>query len=977
MKQFLLAALAALALPHAALAQDAAPPASAPVLTAADAWGYAGSDIPVDPAVRFGVLPNGMKYALLRNTTPADQVAVRFHINVGSLAEENDQRGLAHFLEHMAFNGSANVPEGEMVRLLEREGLAFGADTNASTGFEDTSYRLDLPRNTPQLIDLSLMLMREIASNLSIAPDAVDRERGVILAERQARDNYGLRSSMDQLAFVSAGMLLNDRWPIGSEDVIRTAPAQRIRDFYARWYRPERATLVIVGAIDVDAVEAAIRARFADWQGRGPSPGDPDPGLPDFARPAASDTFTHPAIAENVSVTRLRPWHRPPDTRAERQRQVREAMALAIIERRLSRIALQPEAPFLSAGVSESGEYNRVRQFSFGANARDGEWQRALTAVENEVRRAIEHGFSDAEVAEQAANLRRAVENGVVGANTRRTATLAAQLLARADRSAVFNTPDVTRAIALSVLDGPDAANGARVTAALRAMVAGYGAPLVRVVSKRDIDDGERAILAALTTAQQITVSPPQAAPNVQFAYTDFGQPGRVVSDDRIADLGIRRIRFANNVMLNIRRTDFEASRARVLVRIDGGSLLIPREDPTRLALVPLMTLGGLEAHSIDELRTILAGRSVAPSFGMGTDSFSMGASVVREALPLQMQLFAATLSHPGYRPEAISLFRRSLPQQYAAADATPAAVIGREVAPIIADNDPRLIVPPLEVMMGLDWTATRAALADPLSRGAIEIGVVGDVREDDVIATVARTFGALPDRRATFEPRPDARIRRFASDLSRRTLLHRGERDQAVVLTYWPARDDSDLRETLVLDVLAAVMQLRLNDELRERLGRSYSPSASADLSSDFPGFGTIFAGGQVAFSDLAATETAISDMAAALQASPVSADELTRARAPIIERLEAARRENGYWLGYVARAGSDPARLNRSRQALDLIRSVTVADVQAAARCYLREDRMLRIRVISRDAAGDDPAISPSDDVAASATAHRGHLR
>ncbi|NJR42151.1 MAG: insulinase family protein, partial [Akkermansiaceae bacterium] len=166
---------------------------------AAQAWGFAGSDHPVDPAVRFGVLPNGMRYALRNNTTPRGAVMVRMLFDVGSLAEAEDQRGLAHFLEHMAFNGSRNVPEGEMVRLLERNGLAFGADTNASTGVDQISYRLDLPRNTPELIDLSLMLMREIASELTLDPAAVDRERGVIAAEQLARSGFQLDNAIADL----------------------------------------------------------------------------------------------------------------------------------------------------------------------------------------------------------------------------------------------------------------------------------------------------------------------------------------------------------------------------------------------------------------------------------------------------------------------------------------------------------------------------------------------------------------------------------------------------------------------------------------------------------------------------------------------------------------------------------------------------------------------------------------------------------
>jgi zinc protease len=209
-----------------------------------------------------------------------------------------------------------------------------------------------------------------------------------------------------------------------------------------------------------------------------------------------------------------------------------------------------------------------------------------------------------------------------------------------------------------------------------------------------------------------------------------------------------------------------------------------------------------------------------------------------------------------------------------------------------------------------------------------------------------------LPPRRAAFDPRNDQRDRRFASDLSSRTLIHRGEADQAVVISYWPARDDNDLAESVKIELLADVMDIMLTDELRERLGQTYSPNASASLSDDFPGFGTIAASSNVDFADIAASEAAIAAIAARLVAEPVSADLLQRARQPLIEQMTQGRRQNPYWLNYVTRATSEPDRLDRSRQSIAAVQAVTPADVQAMAARYLRPDRMLRLRVVSASA-------------------------
>lgn len=935
-------------------AREAAKPAAAatinPQTSAAKAWNFAASDIPFDSNIVFGVLPNGMKYALLKNTTPKDSVVLRMRFDVGSFAEADDQRGLAHFLEHMAFNGSTHVPEGEMVKLLERKGLAFGADTNASTGFDQTVYQLDLPNASDDLVDTGLMLMRETASELTIDPGAVDRERGIILSERRARDTYQLRSLIDQLDFQMQGMKVASRIPVGTEEVIRTAPAARIRDLYDRYYRPERATLVMVGDFDPAAMEAKIKARFADWQGRGPAGANPDIGKPDYARAAASDDFVDPAIQDSVTITAFRPWVQEADTKAKRARKLAEDIGESIVGRRLAKIALEENSPILAGYFNDAEGWKVFDQVTIGAVAKEGAWKDALALVEQEWRRAAEFGFTEAEVAEQVANRRTALKNAVAGVTTRRSDTMADVLVDAADGDFVVVRPETSLAMFEAV--APSLTADA-ITAAFRKRMEGFSPPLARVTSKKPLDGGTGAILAALKASAQVAVTAPAQSKSAAFAYDDFGTPGKVVSDNRIDDLGIRRIRFANNVMLNIKKTDFQKERVYLSVRVDGGNLLATRDDPTKVALAGSLTVGGLEAHSADELRTILAGKTVSPGFGASTDAFGGSALTSSEDFALQAKLMAAFVTHPGYRADGLALIRRFLPQQYAANDATPAAVLGRDAAGILANNDPRAQTPPLEKLLALDWNQLKPAIADSLAHGAIEIGVVGDIDEQAAIDAIAATFGALPERRAAFDPRTDARVRRYATDRSERTLIHKGPAEQAELRVYWPARDDSDLVEAMRLNLLARVMQLMLTEELREKLGESYSPGAAASLSDEYPGYGHLFAASNVDFKDLATTRAAIFAIAKELRDKPVDADLFDRARKPLLEAMTKARRENSYWLPYVSEATSQEARLDRSRKSIAIVEAATPADLETLAQRYLTDDKALVIKAIS-DKAG-----------------------
>jgi len=305
----LVLAATAAAAPQFALAQ-ARPAAAAP---AAPGWPQARSDVPADAAARFGMLPNGMRYVIMRNATPPGAGSLRLRIDVGSLHESEEQRGLAHFIEHLTLNETRNVPEGEMIRILERNGLKFGPDTNASTGFEQTLYMLDLPKSDAQTVDTGLFLMREVAGEATLRAEVIDGERGVILAEERTRAVPMLNLAGDELSFLFPGDLLAKRLPIGLPEVIRTAPRQRFVDFYNAYYRPERATLVAVGDFDVAEMEAKIRQRFSDWRGRG-APGADLPPLKAQQRDVETRVFHQEGLPTRVMMA----WTAPAGTAAGR-----------------------------------------------------------------------------------------------------------------------------------------------------------------------------------------------------------------------------------------------------------------------------------------------------------------------------------------------------------------------------------------------------------------------------------------------------------------------------------------------------------------------------------------------------------------------------------------------------------------------------------------------------------------------------------
>ncbi|MBI1403602.1 MAG: insulinase family protein [Porphyrobacter sp.] len=945
----LAAGLALSLCPVALTAQEA--PATPPAAATAPApvWAFEDSDVPVDPGYTFGRLDNGMRYVIRRNATPEGTAMVRMRIDSGSLAENEAERGLSHYLEHMAFNGSKGIPEGEMVKLLEREGLAFGADTNASTGFENITYMLNLPRNDAALLDTALMLMRETASELTIAPDAVDRERGVILAERRDRAGFQQRNYEDNVAFVAPGARYGERIPIGTIAVLESATAAQIRALYERTYTPANTVLVVVGDYPVETVEAAIRARFADWT-PAPAPAEPEAGPVDVTRKGLTDIHIDPALSESVTISRLAAWEDRPDTLANRHEALLRSLGYRIVNRRLARLARGGDAPFRGASFGSGDIFEDARITSLSVSSADGEWAKGVQAAVREVNQALTYGFTQAEIDEQLANIRTALENAVKSGETRSHGVFVSGALNLASEERVPTTPEWQ--LADFERSAPDMTPQAVWEALLRD-AAPLEEPLIRFTGRTAPGGGEAALRDAFAQGMALPIAAPADNGPLDFAYDDFGTPGTILSDTTEPRLGLRMIRFANGVRLTLKHTDVREDRIAFSLLVDGGDLMNTREAPLRVALADALALGGLGRHSQDELSSVLAGRSVSFGLGSGAEGFTAGGNTTRRDLTLQMQLLAALLTDPGYRPEGEERFRKGLDNYFATLDATPARALGSALGGILSDDDPRFTLQPKEAFFALDYAQLRAAIADRLANGAIELALVGDLDEDAAIAAVAGTLGALPEREPEFNPREEARTRGFTATRGRRTLTHRGEADQALLRWTWPTTDDADLAETLRLDLLARVVRIELTEKLREELGQAYSPSAGASNSRIYHGYGTFDLAVSVDVEKVEAARAAVGDLVAALRDTPPSEDLLERARRPLLERYDNALKDLGGWLGLAARAQSDPDRLDRWFAAPDLIRAITPTELQATAARWLPEGEAVEIAVLPAAAA------------------------
>ncbi|WP_298160422.1 pitrilysin family protein [Brevundimonas sp.] len=942
-RRLLLVAASGLALLTAmpAVAQTAQP--SAP-------WAQAASDIPADSNVRFGVLPNGMRYAILRNATPPGQASLRLRIAAGSLMENDDQQGLAHFMEHMAFNGTTNIPENDLLRILERLGLAFGADTNAATSWDQTFYQLELPRTNDETVDTALRIMREQVSEALMDPEAIDDERNVIVGEERTRNTPGLRSAKAQFALLAPGQRISQRFPIGDLDIIRTAPRDRFVEFYNSYYRPSRATMLAVGDFDVDQMEAKIRGAFESWQ---PKAADgPEPDLGQLA-PRGPETriLVEPGVQSSIQLNWTRAPDLDPDTVAERQSRILRSLGLSVLNRRLGELARADNPPFIGAGASSSTLFDSLEIGGVQASFNPGGLQRALETIEQETRRLQEYGVTEAELQREITDNRTSLENAVAAAATRTTPALVNGLLSATNDDRVFSSPQTNLDIFNAAVQG---LTPAAVDTAVKAAFEGQG-PLVLVVTPEPIEGGEAGVTALLEASQATPVIARAVQAALEWPYAEFGAAAQPTARREIADIGATVVTFANGTTLTVKPTAFRDEQILVSVRAGLGELGLPtdRQDPQTLSSF-VFTAGGLGKLTADELTRVLSGRIYGANFSVDGDAYQLSGATRPQDLALEMQVLTAYLTDPGLRPAPFEQIKALFPQIIAQQMATPAGAFAIQSSGLLASGDPRQTFPTAQDIGGWTMDQLKSGLTTGLGQGPVDVVMVGDVTVDDAIAAVGSTLAALPARPALPTPAAGADVLRFPAGTATPVVLrHTGPAEQALGYVAWPTVDAvGDRTEARLANLLAAVMELRVLDEIREKQALAYSPGVGASSSDVYAGYGSISVTAQTTPENQAKLFEAVDVIAASLRDTPITEDELTRARAPQVEALRRSQAGNDYWLGQLNDVASDADAVTQITTHISDIEGFTPADIQAAAQRWLVDAKAWRASVISSNA-------------------------
>lgn len=902
------------------------------------------SDLPVDAAVQWGRMDNGVRYVIMPWSEPPERVSLRLLVEAGSLQENERQKGLAHLIEHMAFNGTRHYSAGEMVEYFQRLGMAFGPDTNAHTWWRETVYKLELPRNEESLLRDGLQLLRDYADGMLMEEEEIEKEKGVVLSEYRDRNSPQFQAYVDGLKFALPDSLISDRVVIGDQDVIRMATREDLMEYYQSWYTPERMVLIAVGEVDPDRMEALFKEYFAGMPpNENPLP-DPDLGgiLPAETKVRMYSNAELPiAEVEIYNRTKIGP---AADTFEMRLDELRQDLANAMLSRRFERLSKEEGAPFTQGSGYGYRWLDFVQYAGVSLRFEPADWQSALEVAVTELNRALAHGFSGEELAEAKAKYVNFYEEAAARAPTRKSRDLSSGLVRSVRDGIVFMDPAVERDLMVPAIE-------ALTLAEIEGRFRKAWENDERLVNLSG--NFESILKDRFEEAAAIEVEAAGVEERKPWAYTGFGNPGNVVNDNYVKDLGIRQLVFGNGLRLNLKQTDYEANKIHVKASFGSGKLELPADKPgLSLMAGRIFISGGLGEHSEDEIKALTAGKTVGVEFSVDDNQFTLGGITNQEDLLLQLQLMAAYMRDPGYRPEGRRLLMRQLDGLYSQLAHDPNGVMQNEVARFLASGDPRFGFPAREELEARTTEEVGEWLREPLQNGYLELSIVGDFKDmDPVVAAVARTFGAFPDRTPERPELAEARRVAFPRDSGETVFAYESEIPRAMATVNWPTTDQSDIFRTRRLSVLASVYSDRMRVQIREATGEAYSPYAFNNSSDTYDGYGYFRALVGVDPDKTGEIQKILLRIGAELAESGVDEDERVRAIEPIKSQIEEYRRTNQYWLNSVLlRSQDEPERLDWARTFADFWDTVTVGQLNELARQYLSPSDGLPVQIVPR---------------------------
>jgi zinc protease len=901
----------------------------APAPAAVPAKPQPADRLPFDPVVLRGTLPNGLEYYIRRNARPENRVMLQLAVKAGSVDETDAQQGLAHFLEHMAFNGSRHFKPGELIKTLESTGARMGPHVNAYTSFDETVYQFQVPTDRDGIVERALQGLADVGSNLTLDPKEIDKERGVVIEEWRGGLGAAARVRDQQIPALYHGSKYAERLPIGDPAVLKTFTPATLRAFYTRWYRPDRMALVVVGDIDPAAMEAQVKTMFG-------SMARPSTAAPERAYDVPLHEEMLVAVATDPEATQssvaiLRKREKAEEgTVAAYRRNLAEQMVFQMLNERFDELSRRKDAQFLGAGAYETPLSPAVNAFALGAGVEEGKIAQGLAALEIETNRVQQFGFGPAELErakkwwlasyERAWNEREKSESG----------SYAQEYVSHFLTGEPAPGIDYEYRLAQQLIPAITAAEVGEAAKAL------FGDASRVVIATSPRKEGlavptEAQLRDVLSRADAVAVTAWNDAVTATALVEAVPDPGRIVSRREIAELGVTVIRFQNGVEAWLKPTDFKNDEILYSLAATGGASLAEPDRFVEALLAPaLVQLSGIGGHRAVDLQKLLAGKLARATAAISLSTHAISGSARPGDLETGLQLLYLSFTAPGNDDEAFANMKKQLDAMYANREQNPGLLFSERVGSVNSGDHYTSEPVTRERLSRLDREAMSGFYRQRFSNAAdFSFMMVGTFSVDEVLPLVARYVGGLPSA-----GQPSSRVKdiglAFPSAIVRETLK-KGREPKVTTRISFFADPPQDASEITRVATATDVLEIALRDILREELGETYTVGVGLQQDTFQRG------GGHIAVSFTAApenlekmTERVMAEIRR-LQKEDPTEDLVNRARESAMREHETGMKQNGYWLARLQTAkllDRDPVAHMLERD--ERITSVTLADVK-----------------------------------------------
>ena len=899
--------------------------------------------LPIDPAVRSGKLENGLRYVIRENKRPENRAELRLVVDAGSILEDDDQRGLAHFVEHMAFNGTANFPKQDIVNFLEGIGMRFGPDLNAYTSFDETVYMLQVPTDSAEVMEKAFRILGDWAHRVKFDPEEIEKERGVVIEEWRAGRGAGARMRDAQLPVLLKDSRYAERLPIGQKALLDTFAHESLTRYYRDWYRPDLMGVIAVGDFNADSIEALIEKTFAP--------------IPKAENPRVRTSYTVPDHAETLFAIATDPENSrssvsvyfmrevAPEGTVENYRSMLiRNMFNSMLNQRFDEVIKKPDPPFLGAGSSHGNLVRTKAAYILGAGVKEGGIERGLDAILTEALRVRRHGFTPSEVDRLKTNMLRSIERAYLERDKRRSGGFASEYIRHFLTDEPIPGIEIERALFQKLLPG------IRVEEINR-LVGEWIADENRVIvvsapEKAGLTvPSETALLGILNAVQQKEVEPYMEDVSDDPLIAHPPMPGAVVRETRIDTFGVTEWTLTNGVEVVMKPTDFKNDEVLFTAFSPGGHSLASDENYIAASTATAAVMeGGLGAFSQIELEKKLAGKVVRVSPGIGSLSERVSGSASPEDLETMFQLIYLMFTEP----RADSLAFRAFQDRYRG------VLQNRGMRPETAYSDTIQVTMsqyhfrsrPLsnEILSEMDLQKSLAFYKDRFADASdFTFVFVGNFAPEKIKPLVETYLGGLPALNRT-ETWRDTGIRP-PKGVIEKTVRRGREPKSRTRLIFTGPFDYGDRFGRYVFDSMGDVLNIKLREVLREDEGGTYGVGVRTSLSRWPEGEYTISISFGCAPDRLEELTQLVFVQIDSLKQKPVDRSYIDKVTEMDLRRHETNQKENRYWrstLQWYYQHGEDMTALLTYKD--EVVKKLTAENVQKAAQQYFNGENYAR---------------------------------